>query len=336
MKAVIRPLLLVLTVALLSIVAISQDMSYMLRVDVGLVELSASVLDRRLRMVTSLKQDQFEIFEDGVAQQLALFKREDAPLSLGLVIDNSGSMRNKRERVNRAALAFIRESNPEDETFIVNFNAETHLDQDFTSRIDDLAAALSGLRTGGDTALYDAVHFSADHLQKGKRDRKALLLITDGEDTISAYSFRKTLDALRKSNVTLYAIGLLEQENGRRRSRRNTESRQGEEVLEEFAAITGGQAYFPESVNEVQELCKRIARDLRNQYTLGYFSSNKALDGSWRKVTVNLKAKNASQMTVKTRPGYYAPRMDSGGEIQRRDQSRIVRDKAPDVTSTGQ
>jgi Ca-activated chloride channel homolog len=292
----------------------AQDPSFTLNVDVGLVQLPVSVLDRQLRLVPGLKKDDFRIFEDGVAQTITVFNREDVPLSVGLVIDNSGSMNNKRSRVNAAALAFIRANNPEDETFIVNFDQETYIEQDFTNNINDLIHALSGLNTRGETALYDAVYLSADHLQNGKRDKKALVVISDGEDTASRYTLPKVVEALRKSNVTLYAIGLLEERDGRRR--RRSPAQTAREALQEFASVTGGQAYFPKSLDEVEEICKRIAHDLRNQYSIGYFSSNKNLDGAWRKVTVTLNTKNSSQTTVRTKPGYYAPRVDS--EIKQR------------------
>ena len=303
--------IIIVAAALFSLLAVGQDLSFTLNVDVGLVQLPVSVLDRQLRLVPGLQKSNFEVFEDGVAQQITLFSHEDVPVSVGLVIDNSGSMSNKRQRVNRAALAFVRESNPEDETFIINFHRASYLEQDFTSRVDDLVAALSDLDTRGETALYDAVHLSAEHSQNGKLDKKALLLISDGDDTSSRYTLDNAVEALRKSGVTLYAIGLLDEGN-RRRSRGRSSTRGARQALQTFADVTGGQAYFPTSVDEVEEICKRIAHDLRNQYTIGYSSSNQSLDGKWRKITVKLNTKLASQVTLRTKPGYYAPQGEVG------------------------
>src|SRR3989441_3559968 len=189
-----------------------QDKDYVLSVDVDEVVLSVAVLDKEGRPVDGLSKDQFAVFEDNTQQQIKVFKHEDIPLSLGLVIDNSGSMRNKRERVNSAALSFVRESNPEDESFIVNFDDSAYLEQDFTSSIGDLMDALDNLDTRGETALYDAIYLSVDKVVKdGKRDSKALLLVTDGEDNTSKYKFEEVLKRLKESKVTVYAIGLLEE-----------------------------------------------------------------------------------------------------------------------------
>jgi VWFA-related protein len=286
-----------------------QDKDYTVNVDVQLVQLPVSVLDKNGNTVNGLQKDHFQVFEDGVLQEISLFKHEDVPLSAGLVIDNSGSMHNKRERVNRASLTFARESNPDDETFIVDFDDAAYLEQDFTSKIDDLIATLGHLDTRGETALYDALYLSAEHLNKSKKDKKALLLISDGEDNKSKYSPEKVMAELRVSKATLYVIGMLEENDARHGMFNSSPSKKAREVLEKFARTTGGTAYFPKSVDEVEELCKRIAHDLRNQYTLGYTPSNKTLDGSWRKITVRLNPpKTVSKVTVHAKEGYYAPK----------------------------
>jgi Ca-activated chloride channel homolog len=289
-----------------------QNKDFSFSVDVQLVQLPVSVLDKDGHPVSGLEKDHFQVFEDGVQQEISLFKHEDIPLSVGLVIDNSGSMRNKRERVNSAALNFARESNPEDETFIVNFDDAAYLEQDFTSNLADLIAALSHLDTRGETALYDAVYLSADHLNAGKKDKKTLLLISDGEDNKSKLSLDKVLAKLRESKITVYAIGLLEEDDARGTFFGKSPSKKAREVLEKFAETTGGRAYFPKSVDEVGELCRRIAHDLRNHYTLGYTPSNRKLDGSWRKITIRLNPPRAlSKVTVRTKEGYYAPKADA-------------------------
>jgi len=285
-----------------------KDKDYTLSVDVEEVQLPISVLDKEGRPVNGLTKSDFAIFEDNVQQQIKVFKHEDIPLSLGLVIDNSGSMRNKRERVNSAALAFARESNPEDEVFIVNFDDAAYLEQDFTGSIGDLIDALDNLDTRGETALYDAVYLSVDHVKAGKKDKKALLLISDGEDNVSKYGLNKVLDALRESKVTLYAIGLLENNDQRGGLFKKPPSKKAKEVLQKFAEITGGQAYFPKSLDEVEELVKDIAHEIRNHYTISYTPANRKLDGTWREIRVKVNPpKNISKVTVHTKQGYYAP-----------------------------
>src|SRR5438445_3619263 len=185
------------------------DKAYTLSVETLEVQLPISVLDREGRPVNELTKENFQIFEDKVLQTIKTFKHEYIPLRLGLIIDNSGSMRNKRERVNSSALAFVRESNPDDDTFIVNFDDSAYLEQDFTGSIGDLIDALENIDARGQTALYDAIFLAAEHAKDGHREKKALLVITDGEDNVSKYTLNKTLETLRQSKVTLYAIGLL-------------------------------------------------------------------------------------------------------------------------------
>lgn len=283
--------------------------NFTLSVDVELVQLPVSVQDKEGRPVNGLTKDHFQIFEDNVQQELSLFRHEDVPLSLGLVIDNSGSMRNKRERVNSAALAFVRESNPDDETFVVNFDDSAYLEQDFTGSIGDLIDVLDRVDTRGETALYDAIYLSVEHAKTGKNYKKALLLISDGEDNTSKYGINRVIEVLRESRITLYAVGLLEENDQRGGLFRKPPSKKAKEALTQFAELTGGQAYFPKSIDEVEEICKRIAHDLRNHYTLGYAPSNKKLDGTWREVRVKVNPpKTASKVdAVYSKPGYYAP-----------------------------
>ena len=285
-----------------------ENKDFTLSVDVELVQLPVSVLDKEGHPIDGLKTENFQVFEDNSQQQIKLFKHEDIPISLGLVIDNSGSMRSKRERVNSATLTFVRDSNPEDETFIVNFDDSAYLEQDFTGSIGDLIDALDNLDTRGETALYDAVYLSVDKVKAGKKDKKALLVITDGEDNVSKYGFNKVLEALRESKVTLYAIGLLEENDQRGGLFKAPPSKKAMEALQKFAEATGGQAFFPKSLDQVEDLVKTIAHDLRNHYTIGYTPTNRKLDGSWREVRVKVNPpKTAPKVTVHTKPGYYAP-----------------------------
>src|SRR5437870_3744046 len=288
-----------------------KDKGYTLSVETLEVQLPISVLDKEGRPVNGLTKENFQIFEDKVAQTIKSYRHEAIPLSLGLIIDNSRSMRNKRERVNSSALSFVRESNPDDETFIINFDDSAYLEQDFTGSIGDLIDALDNIDARGETALYDAVYLSAEHVKAGKKDKKALLLITDGEDNVSKYGINKVMEALRQSKVTLYAIGLLEEDDQRGGLFKKPPSKKAKDDLMKFAEITGGRAYFPKNLDEVEELVKGIAHDLRNHYTISYTPTNKNLDGSWREIAVKITPpKNMPKPTWHTKQGYYAPKAE--------------------------
>jgi len=280
-------------------------------VNVNLVALPVSVVDKDGNVIDGLTQSNFQVLEDNVAQQVSLFKHEDIPVSLGLVIDSSGSMKNKKERVHSAALSFVKESNPDDETFIVAFDSAAYLQQEFTGSMGDLVDALDSLDPRLETALYDAVYLSVDHMKKAKLDKKALLVITDGEDNSSKWGFNKVLEHVQQAkDVTIYAVGIFDENDSRSGGLfGKSPQKKAREGLKEIAELTGGQAYFPKSIDEVAEICTHIARDLRNQYTVGYSPTNPRQDGSWRKVTVNLvnPPKNATKAKVNTRQGYYAP-----------------------------
>jgi len=284
---------------------------YRMRRDVELVVLYASVLDAHGNFVPGLAEDNFRVYEDKVEQKLSVFRREDVPVSMGLVIDNSGSMRDKREKVNAAALTFVQTSNPQDEVFVVNFNDEffLDLDKDFTSDIHELRDALERVDARGGTAMYAALVGSMDHLKKASHDKKVLLVITDGEDNASGHiTLQTVVEEARKSGVLIYAVGLLDQDEKR-------EARHAKKDLTTLASETGGAAYFPNSVEEVQAICTIIARDIRNQYVLAYYPSNVARDGSFRTVHVDLvnPPRSNGKLSVRTRLGYYAPKASSTG-----------------------
>jgi len=274
-----------------------------IKVDVSLVVLHTTVLDDRQRFADGLKQENFRIFEDKVEQKLSVFKREDVPVSMGLVIDNSGSMREKRPRVNEAALTLVQASNPRDEAFVVNFNDDFYLDldKDFTSSIPELKEALERIDSRGSTALRDAIIGSLDHLKKGAKDKKVLLVVTDGEDNASHNSLEKTLREIQKTDTVIYTIGLLGTE-GRK------EAKRAKKVLQEIAAASGGVAYFPENVEDVHSICEQVAHDIRNQYILAYYPTNSNRDGSFRAVSVEvIPPRGRGKLVARTRNGYYAP-----------------------------
>ncbi len=274
-----------------------------IKVDVNLVVLHTTVLDDRGKFVEGLGQDNFRVYEDKVEQKLSVFKREDIPVSMGLVIDNSGSMRDKRPRVNEAALTLVQNSNPQDEAFVVNFNDDFYLDldKDFSSSIPELKEALERIDARGSTALYDAIIGSIDHLKKGKKEKKVLLIVTDGEDNTSRNSLEKTIREIQKTDTVIYTIGLLSQES--KRSAKNAKK-----ALTEIALASGGLAYFPENVDDVHSICEQVAHDIRHQYTLGYYPSNAAKDGTFRSVRVDvIPPHGKGKLVARTRNGYYAP-----------------------------
>ncbi len=281
---------------------------YKIQRDVNLVVLHTTVLDERGRFVPDLKPENFRVLEDKVEQKLSVFKREDIPISVGLVIDNSGSMRDKRERVNKAALTFVRTSNPEDEVFVVNFNDDYYLDldKDFTNDINELKEALERIDSRGSTALYDAIIGSLDHLKKGTRDKKVLLVVTDGEDNASRKNLPNVVQEAQQSDAVVYAVGLLSQESRRAAKR-------ARQALLQLTVATGGLAFFPEGVEDTESICVQIAHDIRNQYTLGYYPTNARKDGTFRSVLVQVvPPRGRGKLSVRTRTGYYAQRTVAG------------------------
>ena len=276
---------------------------YAIQSNVSLVVLHASVVNDRGIFVPGLHQDDFRVLEDKVEQKLSVFKQEDVPVSVGLVIDNSGSMRDKRPQVNAAALTFVETSNPQDEAFVVNFNDDYYLDteHDFTSDIEEMKEALERIDARGSTALYDAVIGSLDHLKKGNRDKKVLLVITDGEDDFSHHNLADTVAEARHSDAIIYAIGLYGADDSK------SDKRHAQRALEELADATGGAAFFPEDVGDTEAVCAQIAHDIRNQYTLAYYPTNAAQDGTFRSVVVQvLPPRGMGKLIVRTRSGYYA------------------------------
>jgi Ca-activated chloride channel family protein len=274
-----------------------------IKIDVGLVVLHTSVLDDRGKFADGLKEENFRIFEDKVEQKLTTFKREDVPVSMGLVIDNSGSMRDKRPRVNEAALTLVESSNPQDEAFVVNFNDDFYLDldKDFTNSIPELKEALERIDSRGSTALFDAVIGSLDHLKKAAKDKRVLLVVTDGEDNSSHNSLEKTLREIQKTDTVIYTIGLLGDE-------KRKEKNHAMKALKQIAEASGGLAFFPESVDDVHTICEQVAHDIRNQYTLAYYPSNTRKDGTFRAVSVQvIPPRGRGKLVARTRNGYYAP-----------------------------
>lgn len=269
---------------------------FVFRKQVQEVVLHATVVDENGHLVTSLDRNAFTIYQNEQPETITSFRREDVPVAIGVVIDNSGSMRDKRAKVNQAVLNLIRASNSQDEVFVVNFSQTPYLDQDFTSNVNLLQTALHQVSSRGSTALYDAVVASDFHLRNNPRlDKKVLLVITDGQDNMSRETLQDALRQLQSNKgATLYTIGLAEQ--GMTRS--------GREALQNLAASTGGSAFFPQSLDEVDAVTRTIARDIRSQYSLTY-NPGPSIGTGYQRIRVEARGPARSRLTVHTRTGYY-------------------------------
>ncbi len=274
---------------------------YLLRTDVEEVVLNATVLNGT-DLVQNLTRGDFEVFEDGVKQNIISFQHTDLPVSMGLVVDNSGSMYRKRPSVNKSALDLVLASNRDDEAFVVNFSDEAFIDSEFTSNISKLREGLTHIDSRGGTALYDAVVASADKLAAdAKRPKQVLILITDGEDNASSLSLEQTIRRVQQlSGPVIYSIGLL---FGDEMSR--AEVRHARNALEMLSAETGGMAFFPKSIDQVDQIAAEVARDIRTQYTLGYHSTKPSTVPGFRKIQVTAEEKGLGKLTVRTRTGYF-------------------------------
>jgi VWFA-related protein len=279
---------------------------YTIQRSVDLVVLHVSVTDERGQFVPGLKGENFRVFEDDAEQKVAVLRQEDVPVSVGLLIDNSGSMIDKREQVNAAALTFVKTSNPDDEAFVAHFNDKYYFDHDFTNDLSELKRALEHVDSSGSTALYDAASLSLDHLKRGYLDKKVLLIVSDGEDNSSHHNLDATLQQAQRSSALIYAVGLLREEAPESAER-------DRQALLALTRATGGAALFPDNLQDVESICTQIARDIRHQYTLAYYPTNTHKDGSFRLLRVQIVPPLGSgNISARTRTGYYAQRASSG------------------------
>jgi Ca-activated chloride channel family protein len=269
-------------------------------VNVELVVLHATVLDKKGGFVSGLQKQDFRVYEDNQLQTIELFQHEDVPVAIGLVVDNSGSMQRKKSDVAAAALAFVRSSNPEDEMFIVNFNENVTFGlpntELFSAKPSELDEAVLGVPAGGKTALYDAIERALTHLQRTSRDKKVLIVISDGGDNASKHTLNQVLQDAGRSDAIIYTIGLFDEDDPDGNPR----------VLKQIARATGGEAFFPEETSAVVKICEGIAKDIRNQYTIGYAPANEKLDGSYRTIKVTVTGSHGAKLLVRTRAGYIA------------------------------
>lgn len=278
--------------------AAAQDDEATFRSDTRLVVLHASVIDNKGRLLTSLQRDAFKVYENGTQQDLRIFRREDVPVSLGLIVDNSGSMRNTRQKVEAAALAMVKASNPRDEVMVVNYNDEAYEDVPLTSDMKKMEEGLTRIDARGGTAMYDAISMTIDRLKdKGKRDKKVIMLITDGNDNASVTKLEQLIRKASNSGIVIHCIGLLEEEE-------RSAAKKAKRAVEAIGTATGGLYYFPKDLSEVEKISLEVAHDIRNQYVLAYSPTVQALDGSYRQIKVTANAPN--RPSVRTRSGYYA------------------------------
>jgi Ca-activated chloride channel family protein len=276
----------------------SLDDHYTISVSVDEVVLHATVRNHRGTPVAGLNKEAFQVFEDRIPQPIKHFSHEDIPVTVGLVIDNSGSMRPKRAEVIAAALAFADSSNPQDQMFLVNFNEHVSFglpsDVPFTDQPEQLKTAMGTVRANGKTALYDAVAVALEHLKKGNRDKRVLVVVSDGADNASSKTKSQILRLATQSDAVIYALGIYEP---------GDPENMDPHVLRELAKASGGEAFFPEALSEVVPICERIAHDIRNQYTITYVPTNQKQDGTYRAIQVRTQGGFA----VNTRAGYVAP-----------------------------
>jgi len=275
---------------------------FLLRADVEEVSLNATVLDSGGHLVQDLQKDNFQVFEDGVKQNIISFQHTDLPVSIALVVDNSGSMARKRPAVNKSAVDLVEASNPQDEAFVVNFSDEAFIDQEFTSDLNKLREGLSHIESRGGTALYDAVVASADKLAAdAKRPKQVLVIITDGEDNASTLNLEQTIRRVQQlSGPVIYCIGLL---FGDEMSR--SEVRHARRALEMMSTETGGMAFFPKSIEQVDQIAAEVARDIRSQYTIGYHSTKPSTVPGFRRVQLDAEESGHGKLVVRTRTGYF-------------------------------
>jgi Ca-activated chloride channel family protein len=273
-----------------------------IKVDVELVTVNATVTDAQNRVITGLDREHFRVWEDKLEQKIEYFNAEDVPVSIGMVFDLSGSMKDKISTAREAAVTFLNSGNPQDEYFLVTFSNRPELAEEFTTDIGKLRNRLVFEGTKGMTALYDAVYLGLEKLKDGTQPKKALLLITDGEDNRSRYTFANVREFVKEQDIQVYAIGIVSDWNSQLGS-----GRTGRALIEELSDLTGGHAFFPDSVYDLEDICSKIAVELKNQYVLGYKSTNETKDGKWRKIKVQVDGpKGVGRLNVRFKTGYYA------------------------------
>jgi len=279
-----------------------------LNVDVDVVLVNATVTDAQGHYVAKLEQEGFRLWEDRIEQKIEYFASEDIPQTVGILFDVSGSMHNKITIAREAAMKFLQTGKRDDEFFLIEFNDRAELSKDFTANFARLENQLVTASPDGNTALYDAIYLGLQKVRAGHNPRKALLLITDGEDNWSNYRLSEVKEFLKESDAQLYAIGIESWDSHQYMRPVERDPRMARIVLKELSDMSGGRAFFTTSVADLDDICTRIAIELQSQYVLGYISTNTNKDGKWRKISLKVEpAKNSPHLYVRARRGYYAP-----------------------------
>jgi len=274
-------------------------------IDLNLALVNVTVTDPYNRLVTGLELDNFRIFEDNIEQELVNFSSEDVPISIGVILDFSGSMANKLGKANEAAFQFFKTANPQDEFFLVGFNEHAQLLSPFTNNVEDLQSRMLSASAKGKTALLDAIYLGLTQMRSAGNGKRALLIISDGGDNNSRFNEKDIKRPVREADTQLYAVGIFDPFEDRSRT---PEELSGPSLLTEVTELTGGRAFTVENINELPDIAAKIGAELRNQYILGYRPSNKSHDARWRKIKVKLRApKGLPPLSVYAKTGYYAP-----------------------------
>ena len=273
-----------------------------IRVDVDLVLVPVTITDPMNRLVTGLEKENFNLLDNGEKQSIQYFSNEDAPISLGVIFDMSGSMANKIEKSRDAVVQFLKTANPEDEFFLIAFNDKPTLISDFTNNVEQVQGQLLFTVPKGRTALLDAIYLGIAKMRQAKHQKKALLIISDGGDNRSRYTENEIKSMVREADVQIYAIGIFDQ------NPRSDEERFGPQLLAEVTDVTGGRTFTVDNPNELSDVATKIGVELRNQYVLGYKPTKPAHNGKWRKLRGELVTpKGLPQLSVYAKTGYYAP-----------------------------
>lgn len=277
-----------------------QEQSPAVKLGSNLVTIPVTVTDPYERLVTGLRKEHFELYDDKIKQDLVFFTEEDTPISIGIVFDVSGSMKEKIQRARVALRKFVETSHQDDDFFLITFNHATALAQDFTGSGDEVLARLSLVETSGRTALYDAAYLGVEKVAQGTHLRKSVLIISDGLDNSSRYTYSQLRNLVKEAGVQIYALGIFSLNS-------RGDEVVGRSILEEITALTGGRAFFPDNATELDDVITRIALELRHQYNVGFYPSNSARDGQWHKMRVRINPpKGLPRLTVRAREGYFA------------------------------
>jgi len=283
------------------------DKQNTIEIKTDLVELDVTVVDQNNLSVMNLKKEDFSVYEDKVKQTIENVNREEVPVSFGLVIDTSGSMRSKLQTVSDASVSLVKQMRVDDEAFVASFKAEPELVQDFTADRRELEDAISDLYTSGGTALLDAIIATADYAQeKGKRRRKALVVITDGLEKNSSVKEKEVMEAIKEDEVQVYLVGFIDEDMEEKSLFGKSPAKKAKELLSRIADDSGGHSYFPKDISEIPAIAAQIAKDLRTQYVVSYYPTNEKRDGTYRTIQVNVNNTGSHKLIARTRRGYYA------------------------------